>query len=137
MKTHLVRSPFNCVNVAAVFAPEKIYGCSGAEAFNCLPKFQFAAATLTGLTRLTGGRLHGVFHGEGEALRWQRDLAPSRRGICLLSDAKSCLFRQAGDNNVVGPALGQKQTLQQVGGSLLYPQQRTCAVQLGMSAKCQ
>ena len=60
MKTHLVRSPFNCVNVAAVFAPEKIYGCSGAEAFNCLPKFQFAAATLTGLTRLTGGRLHGV-----------------------------------------------------------------------------
>ena len=35
------------MNVAAVFAPEKIYGCSGSVAFNCVPKFQFAAATQT------------------------------------------------------------------------------------------
>jgi hypothetical protein len=35
------------MNVAAVFAPEKVYECSGSVAFNCVFKFQFAAATRT------------------------------------------------------------------------------------------
>ena len=43
------RSVFNSINVAAVFAPEKMYGCSGSVAFNCVPKFQFAAATRTSM----------------------------------------------------------------------------------------
>jgi len=47
LPTHLSRSAFNCMNVAAVFAPEKVYECSGSVAFNCVFKFQFAAATRT------------------------------------------------------------------------------------------
>ena len=46
------------MNAAAVFAPEKVYKCSGSVAFNCVPKLQFAAATRTRLT--DAGRLHGV-----------------------------------------------------------------------------
>jgi hypothetical protein len=51
-------SAFNGMNAAAVFAPEKVYKCSGSVAFNCVPKLQFAAATRTRLT--DAGRLHGV-----------------------------------------------------------------------------
>ena len=38
-------SVFNCMKVAAVFAPKKVYGCSSSEAFNCVHKFQCAATT--------------------------------------------------------------------------------------------
>ena len=51
-------STFDRMNVAAVFAPKKVYGCSGSHAFNCDPKFQSVAATRTRLT--DAGRLHGV-----------------------------------------------------------------------------
>ena len=52
---------FNCINAAAVFAPEKVYECSGSVAFNCVPKLQFAAATRTRLTDAVGSMasLHG------------------------------------------------------------------------------
>jgi hypothetical protein len=43
----LNRLLFNSMNVAAVFASEKIYGLPGSVAFNCVPKFQFAPATWT------------------------------------------------------------------------------------------
>ena len=46
------------MNVAAVFAPKKVYECSGSVAFNCVPKLQFAAATRTRPT--DAGRLHRV-----------------------------------------------------------------------------
>jgi len=49
------RVPHGCslfvyMNVAAVFAPKKIYGCPGSVAFNRVPKLRFAATALTGLT---------------------------------------------------------------------------------------
>jgi hypothetical protein len=40
----------NCTNVTTVGAPEKVYECVSSDAFNCLPKSQFAAAMRTGLT---------------------------------------------------------------------------------------
>jgi hypothetical protein len=46
------------MNVAAVFAPKKVYGCSGSEAFKSVPKLQCAAAARTKQT--DAGRLHGV-----------------------------------------------------------------------------
>ena len=36
---------FSCVNVTAVFALKKIYGCAGFETSNCFPKLHFAATT--------------------------------------------------------------------------------------------
>ena len=58
MNAHL-SSAFNCVNVAAIFAPKNVYGCSSSVAFHCVPKLQIAATARTMLT----GRLHGVLHG--------------------------------------------------------------------------
>ena len=52
-------SVFNCMNVAAVFAPKKVYGCPGSVAFNCVPKLQCAAATRTRPT-IDFCRVHAV-----------------------------------------------------------------------------
>ena len=52
-------SVFNSMNVAAVFAPEKVEGCAGSVALNCVPERQFAATTRTRLL-VDMGRLHGV-----------------------------------------------------------------------------
>ncbi|MGA7167052.1 MAG: hypothetical protein WBX37_24350, partial [Pseudolabrys sp.] len=73
-------SVFNCMNAAAVFAPEKIYGCSGFVAFNCVPKFQFAAATRT---RLADADIHGVPPRLREVRRrWQ--IVPIKRDFARL-----------------------------------------------------
>jgi hypothetical protein len=60
------------MNVAAVFAPEKVYGCPGSVAFNCVPKFQFAATTRA----LTDADIHGVLPRLGEVRR--RDIVPMK-----------------------------------------------------------
>jgi hypothetical protein len=40
-------SVFTRMNVAAVFAPEKVLECCGGGAFNCVPIHQFTATTWT------------------------------------------------------------------------------------------
>jgi hypothetical protein len=60
-------SSFNCTNMTTVGAPEKVYECVSSDAFNCLPKSQFAAAMRTGLT--DANRLHGVLYELGEVRR--------------------------------------------------------------------
>ncbi|MGB6998884.1 MAG: hypothetical protein WBD96_15125, partial [Pseudolabrys sp.] len=42
---HLSRPAFSRVNVTAVFALKKVYGCSGFETSNCFPKLEFASTT--------------------------------------------------------------------------------------------
>ena len=66
---HLSGSAFSCMNVAAIFAPEKVYQCPGAEAFNRLFKLQFAAATRTGPTTSVFRRVHAVLRRECAALK--------------------------------------------------------------------
>jgi hypothetical protein len=68
------------MNVAAVFAPEEIYGCSGSVAFNCVPKFQFAA---TARTRLTGTDIHGVPPRLREGRR-RYQIVPMKKGFCKI-----------------------------------------------------
>ena len=53
--------------MTTVGAPEKVYECVSSDAFNCLPKSQFAAAMRTGLT--DANRLHGVLYELGEVRR--------------------------------------------------------------------
>ena len=48
------------MNVTAVFAPKKVYGCSGYQGFNCDLKIQRAAATRARLDGAGVRRLHGV-----------------------------------------------------------------------------
>ena len=48
------------MNVTTVFAPKKVYGCSGYQGFNCDPKIQRAAATRARLDGAGVRRLHGV-----------------------------------------------------------------------------
>lgn len=54
--THLSRPAFSCVNVTAVFALKKVYGCSGFETSNCFPKLEFASTT-PARARIDTGRL--------------------------------------------------------------------------------
>jgi hypothetical protein len=53
---HLSRPAFSCVNVTAVFALKKVYGCSGFETSNCFPKLEFASTT-PARSRIDTGRL--------------------------------------------------------------------------------
>ena len=48
------------MNVTTVFAPKKVYGCSGYQGFNCDLKIQRAAATRARLDGAGVRRLHGV-----------------------------------------------------------------------------
>ena len=59
MKAHLSRSAFNRMNVTAVFALKKVYGCAGFETSNCFPKLHFAATTPARARIVTGG-LHSA-----------------------------------------------------------------------------
>jgi hypothetical protein len=67
------------MNVAAVFAPKKVYGCSGYQGFNCDLKIQRAAATRTRLT--DAGRLHGVPPWLG-AIRRRNQIVPIKNAVC-------------------------------------------------------
>jgi len=68
------------MNAAAVFAPEKVYRCSGSVAFNCVPKFQFAA---TARTRLTGTDIHGVPPRLREVRR-RYQIVPMKKAVCTI-----------------------------------------------------
>ena len=56
---------FNCMNVATVFAPKKVYGRPDLEAFNCVLKFRFAATTRTRAN--IGDQCHAT-HGKAAGL---------------------------------------------------------------------
>ena len=67
------------MNVPAVFAPKKVYGRAGSEAFNCVPKLQFAATTRT---KVTGaGSPHGVPPWLG-AVRRRDQIVPIKNAVC-------------------------------------------------------
>ena len=87
---------FNRMNVAAVFAPKKVYGCSGYQGFNCDLKIQRAAATRTRLT--DAGRLHGVPPWLG-AVRRGDQIVPMKNAVCTgrcLRDTKFEASRKGG-----------------------------------------
>ena len=67
------------MNVAAVFAPKKVYGCSGYQGFNCDLKIQRAAATRTRLA--DAGRLQGVPPWFGAIRRRQPNRSNKKCGL--------------------------------------------------------
>ena len=48
------------MNVAAVFAPKKVYGCAGFETSNCFTKLHFATTT-PARARIATGSLHSTW----------------------------------------------------------------------------
>ena len=83
--------------MAAVFAPEKVYECASSDAFNCLPKSQFAAAMRTGLT--DANRLQGVLHQLGEVR------------VLTSFQLKAGLHDSAHGEGTVGPATVLRKTI--------------------------